>query len=90
MTNRPAHTLINRAHTDILVELARSSLAITAGFRLCFGGNVLHLRLPFRRVRVRKRETNNNDAAAKCVAEIDAFGEGAADYGEEEGAAAFS
>ena len=37
---------------------------------------------------IRKGETDNNDAAAKSVAEVDAFGEGAADYSEEEGAAA--
>lgn len=48
--------------------------------------NVLHTCFPLRRMRVRVWQADHYDAAAEGVAEIDAFGEFAADDCEEEGA----
>lgn len=97
MPDRPPNTLIHRPHAHILVEVP--SLGFSLHLRFTFdyacgatlqkllGLNVRDLRLPERRVRVREGQADADDSAAETVREVDAFGEGAVDNGEEEGAA---
>lgn len=87
MPDRPPHTLVHRAHTRVLVELARRRLPIRTA-RVLLGRDVRQLGFPLCGVRVGEGEPDDDDAAAERVAEVDAFGERAADDGEEERAPA--
>jgi len=57
------------------------------GLRLACGSSPdkVQFRLPIRRVCVGKGQADDDDAAAEAVGEVYAFGEGAVDYGEEDG-----
>lgn len=93
MPDRAADALVHGAHGRVEVESRGGGFRIRRAptFLRRRGSGALdmrQLRPPLRALIVRKGQPHDHDAPPQRIAEIDAFGEGAADDGEEEGAAA--
>ena len=88
-----ADALVHGAHAGVFGEVPSGRFAILVFFSMMVVAararrpfDVLEFGFPGRGAEVGEGEADDGDGAAEGVGEVDAFGEGAADDGEEEGA----